>query len=201
MPAPRIVFMPGVGADPEFWKPVGDRLPAAWDKVYLGWPGLGDQPSDPSVSGWDDLLRLTLEAVGPGTADLVAQSMGGFLALAATLRHPRRVRRLVLTATSGGIDVGSLGAAEWRATHRAARPNAPAWIYQQLPDLAPRIGDIRSPTLLIWGDQDPLSPVAVGRRLADLLPSAALRIVVGGDHALALARAAEIAPWIEAHLA
>ena len=82
MPAPRIVFMPGVGADPEFWKPVGDRLPAAWDKVYLGWPGLGDQPSDPSVSGWDDLLRLTLEAVGPGTADLVAQSIGGFLALA-----------------------------------------------------------------------------------------------------------------------
>ena len=53
----RILFLPGAGASPDFWKPVGDRLPKAWPKdVRLA--GLGDQPHDPAIQGIDDLVRL-----------------------------------------------------------------------------------------------------------------------------------------------
>lgn len=47
---------------------------------------------------------------------------------------------------------------------------------------------------------DPISPVAVGERLRDLLPDARLHVLAGGDHDLAHQRAAEIAPLVEAHL-
>jgi pimeloyl-ACP methyl ester carboxylesterase len=199
MAAHRLVFLPGVGADPNFWRPLGEQLPG--DKVYLGWPGLGRQPPDPAVASRADLSRLVEDAMGQGTCDLLAQSMGGVLAMQAALRHPQRVRRLVLTVTSGGVDVGALGAIDWRANYRRENPTAPAWVFEPWDDLTDRIAGVRQPALLIWGDADPISPVAVGERLAALLPHARLKVVAGGDHGLAETHAAEIAPWIAAHLA
>lgn len=54
---------------------------------------------------------------------------------------------------------------------------------------------------LLWGDADPISPVAVGQRLAALLPQAQLHVFAGGDHDLGHALAHEVAPLIDAHLA
>lgn len=56
------------------------------------------------------------------------------------------------------------------------------------------------PTLLIWSDADPISPVAVGRYLVTALPRAELVILAGADHMFARDRAEEIAPRIERHL-
>ena len=63
-----------------------------------------------------------------------------------------RVSRLVLCATSGGIDVARLGGAEWRAAFRAARPEVPDWFELDRTDLTDRLGAIRAPTLLLWSD-------------------------------------------------
>ncbi|HEY9217342.1 MAG TPA: GNAT family N-acetyltransferase, partial [Phenylobacterium sp.] len=93
--ARRLVFLPGAGADPHFWRPLADRLPAAWSKRFLGWPGLGDQPADADVNSVDDLVRLVEAQLGDGPADLLAQSMGGVVALQVALRNPGKVRRLV----------------------------------------------------------------------------------------------------------
>jgi len=43
--------------------------------------------------------------------------------------------------------------------------------------------------------------VAVGRRLAQLLPNAELVVLEGGTHDLVLDRADEVAPHIDRHLA
>ena len=68
-------------------------------------------------------------------------------------------------------------------------------------DLTGELGRIRAPVLLLWGDADPISPVAVGERLAELLPNAELVVTEGGTHDLVFERAHDVAPHIERHLA
>jgi pimeloyl-ACP methyl ester carboxylesterase len=199
-PPRRLLFLPGAGADPAFWRPLGERLPAAWAKHYFGWPGLGDQPPDPSVNSIAGLVAMVEAALEPGPVDLLAQSMGGVVALQAALRRPDKVRRLVLTATSGGVDVADLTGFDWRANYRREYPHAAAWITEARIDLTAEIPRIDSPALLLWGDSDPISPAAVGERLAALLPSARLHVARGADHDLAQTHAAELAPLVEAHL-
>jgi pimeloyl-ACP methyl ester carboxylesterase len=197
---PRLFFLPGAGADPAFWRPLADRLPSNWDKVHFGWPGLGHQPPDPAVNGIDDLVTMVEAELGDQPVDLLAQSMGGAVAMAVTLRNPGKVRRLVLTVTAGGLDVPALGGSNWRANYRREYPNAAAWITDERPDHAAELPGVTQPTLLIWGDVDPISPLAVGRRLEALLPNATLRIVPGGDHGFVESRPDDIAPWIVRHL-
>jgi pimeloyl-ACP methyl ester carboxylesterase len=195
-----IFFLPGTGASPAFWKPVGDRLPAEWSKHYLGYPGLGDEPADPVIGSYDDLVRMIEARFGNGPVDLVAQSMGGFIAARLALAHPGKVRRLVLAATSGGIDIAPFGVADWRPDYRKAYPNAAPWITagRSVPHLP--VEKIACPTLLLWADADPSSPLAIGRYLATQLPDATLHIVKSTDHRFVTSHAAETAPLIEAHL-
>ncbi|HEX4679410.1 MAG TPA: alpha/beta fold hydrolase [Gaiellaceae bacterium] len=196
----RLIFLPGALGAAAFWHPVGDRLPAEWQKVYLAWPGLGAQRHDPEVRGFDDLVRLVEDALTEPSV-LVAQSMGGVVALRAALRHPDNVQRLVLVATSGGIDVAGLGGSDWRAEYRAEHPEAARWITDDWPDHTGELRTVTAPALLLWGDSDPISPVAVGEHLASLLPDATLHVLAGGTHSLAVDLADEVAALIRANVA
>src|SRR3546814_9774125 len=91
--------------------------------------------------------------------------MGAIIALRLALRLPDRVSKLVLTAGSGGLDMGRFGAADWRPAYRAAFPAAARWIETEKPDHTTEIGRIAQATLLLWGDADAISPVGVGRHL------------------------------------
>jgi pimeloyl-ACP methyl ester carboxylesterase len=195
----RVLFLPGALGAAEFWRPVGELLPDSWEKVYLSWPGLGSQRPDRLVKGFDDLVRLVERELN-GASDLVAQSLGGVVAVRVALRHPEKVRRLVLVATSGGVDVAGLGGAEWRDDYRRNHPGAADWIMRDRPDHAGELGAIRAPTLLLWGDSDPISPVAVGEHPRSLLPNARLQVLVGGTHSFAADRPEDVAPVIAAHL-
>jgi pimeloyl-ACP methyl ester carboxylesterase len=197
--APNLLFLPGAGGDARFWHPAGERLPADWHKTYLAWPGLGEQPHDPTVRGIDDLVRLAAAKLDAPSA-VVAQSMGGIVAIRLTLAHPERVTHLVLTATSGGVDVARFGAADWRADYRRNFPQAATWITQARPDHTPELARITQPTLLLWGNADQISPLGVGRHLKNLLPNAELTVITGGDHGFARDRAAEVAPLIARHV-
>lgn len=196
---PHLLFLPGAGGAASFWHPLGALLPASWRKTYLSWPGLGHEPHEPALQSLDDAVAHAASRL-EGPSVVIAQSMGGLVAVRLALAHPDRISHLVLTATSGGLDVASLGASDWRGAYRAEYPAAAEWILTERTDLSAELHRIAIPTLLLWGDADPISPVAVGRRLAELLPRARLRVLAGGDHAFARDRAAEIAPWVAEHL-
>ena len=195
----KILFLPGSGASPDFWKPVGALLPADWPKEYFGWPGLGRQPHDPTIKGLDDLIAMVVARMDV-PVDLVAQSMGGVIGARIALAHPQLVRRLVLTVTSGGVDMAAFGASDWRADYRKSFPNAAEWIYAPRNATPLPVERIAAPTLLIWGDSDPISPVAVGKHLEQSLPDARLHVVPGGNHDLAQTHAAQVAALVESHL-
>jgi pimeloyl-ACP methyl ester carboxylesterase len=195
-----ILFLPGAGGSPDFWKPVGELLPADWPKVYFGWPGLSAQPADPAVNGLDDLIAMVVARMTE-PVDLVAQSMGGVIAAHIALAHPRLLRRLVLCVTSGGVDMAAFGASDdWRADYRQRFPNAATWILEPSVRAPLAVERISAPTLLIWGDCDPISPVAVGKHLESRLPNARLHVVAGGGHDLAKTHAEIVAPLIASHL-
>jgi pimeloyl-ACP methyl ester carboxylesterase len=91
----------------------------------------------------------------------------------------------------------------WRpvAEYRRHNPRAPSWIYELPPGHEADLRSLRIPTLLIWATRDPISPPAVGRHVAALLPSASLIELDDDSHLFARERPDAVAALIRAHLA
>ncbi len=195
----QIIFLPGAGGDPQFWQPVSGLLDHPAARVLMGWPGFGPVPADPGVRGMEDLVARVVDSIDRPTA-LVAQSMGGIVAVQAALQRPEQITHLVLAATSGGVDMSAYGAQDWRPAFAQAHPTVPRWFADYRGDLSGVLATLTTPTLLLWGDADPISPVGVGQRLQALLPRSRLHVVPGGAHDLANRHAAQVAPLIAAHL-
>ncbi|MGB7565024.1 MAG: alpha/beta fold hydrolase [Prochlorococcaceae cyanobacterium] len=196
----QLLFLPGASGSTAFWQPLAERLTHPTERRILGWPGFGPTPADPTINGFDDLVALVTGALDRPSA-LIAQSMGGLIALLAALERPQMITHLVLTVTSGGLDMAEHGAEDWRPAFIASQPAVPPWFAAADINLTHRLPALDVPTLLVWGDADPISPLSVGRQLEALLPRAKLRVIPGADHDLAFSHAAELAPMIEAHLA
>jgi pimeloyl-ACP methyl ester carboxylesterase len=192
----QILFLPGALGRTQLWEPVAGLLSHPAPKRHIGWPGFGSIPSDSHVNGIDDLVRMVTAKINQPTA-LVSQSMGGVIAARVALERPELITHLVLAVTSGGIDVGALGGQDWRPSFHESNPQLPHWFSTYREDLSAKLPAIFIPTLLLWGDSDPISPVCVGERLASLLPCARLHVVEGGDHDLAETHASSLAPLID----
>jgi pimeloyl-ACP methyl ester carboxylesterase len=195
-----IVFLPGAGGAATFWQPVAERLADLGPAVRFGWPGFGDEARDDRISALGDLVGWTLARMPPGANDLVAQSMGGVVAALIALEHPERVRRLVLCTTSGGVDVAALGAADWRPGYRAELPHVPDWFVADRTDVTARLPAIRHPTLVLYGDRDPLCTERVARFIAERIPGATCAGIRGGEHMMARDRPDDVAALIRGHL-
>lgn len=200
MPIPsKLLFLPGASGNTAFWQPLANELTTDVQKMILGYPGFGQEPAAPDVNDFDDLVRMVVSHIDQPTA-LIAQSMGGVIAIRAALEKPELVTHLVLTVTSGGLDTRELGAQDWQEAFVDANPTFPKWFVSFSADLTTEIRRISQPTLLLWGDADPISPVAVGQRLLELLPQARLHVVSGGNHDLARDHALALAPLVDSHL-
>jgi pimeloyl-ACP methyl ester carboxylesterase len=128
-----ISYLPGAAGRAAFWRPVAERLADLGPAWCPGWPGFGDEPPDPAIRSLDGLFAWLLAHLPPGRSHLVAQSMGGALAARLAVERPERVARLVLVATTGGLDVDRLGAEDWRPAYLAERPHLPAWFVKERP--------------------------------------------------------------------
>src|SRR5690606_26881700 len=195
----KLFFLPGALGRTEFWHAAAAHLHYPAPKIHVAWPGFGGVPPDPGIRGLDDLVARLLADIDQPSA-LIAQSMGGVVAILAALQKPALVTHLVLTATSGGMDMAALDAQDWRPAIQASHPDLPDWFASYREDLTPRLSTLHMPSLLLWGDADPISPVKAGQRLASLLPRSALHIFPGGDHYLGSTFAREVATLIDRHL-
>lgn len=195
-----LVFLPGAGGSTSFWRPVADRLRDIGQAHVFGYPGFGGVPADPGIKSLNDLFGWLVERLPQGASHVIAQSMGGILAARLAYERPERLARLILVATSGGVDVARLGAAEWRDEYRESLADVPSWFIDDRTDFTDRLAEIRAPTLLLWSDTDPISPPAVAYFLAGRIAGARVAIVAGGTHSFASERPEEVASIIRSHL-
>ena len=194
----NFIFLPGASGNTEFWQPLITLLPKQYDKTIIAYPSFGGYPEHVNVNSFLDLQHYVLDQVSQPSI-IVAQSMGGIFAVQAALQKPKQVKALVLVATSGGIDLSSYNVADWREDYQQTF-DVPDWFIQPQVYLDDLLYKIECPVLLIWGDADPISPVAVGQYLHGKIILSELHVIRQGQHDLAQVQADQVAVLLEAFI-
>ncbi len=195
----NLIFLPGASGSTTFWHPLIEKLPQHYQTKIIGYPGFGDTPQSLEVKSFEDLTNHVVDQINEESV-IVAQSMGGIFAVAAALQKLQLVKGLVLIATSGGINLERFNVQDWREAYRQTFLKYPDWFITTNANYEEFLSDINIEILLIWGDQDPVSPVEVGTYLNQIFKNSRLYIVKGGDHQLAEKHADEVATQIKDYL-
>jgi pimeloyl-ACP methyl ester carboxylesterase len=166
----------------------------------------------PSVAAYAEWLGGFLGALGEEPPVLVGHSMGGAVAQTLALARPERLAGLVLVSTGARLRVLarivdllrqhpregqsliqdlSFGAAAPREcvelVDRVLREAAPLvtlgdYLACDRFDARDRLAGVRTPTLVVTGAEDRLTPLRYGRFLAETIPGARLLEIPGAGH-------------------
>ncbi len=200
----NLIFLPGASGNIQFWQPVLSLLSPHYTKQVIAYPEFGGMPAKAGVRSFDDLQQDVISSIKRLSQEqpsiVIAQSMGGIFAVQAALHlnlcDQKCIKALVLVATSGGIDLSGFEVAEWRKDYQL-NFSVPEWFVSHYKTLDNQLNQINCPVLLIWGDEDPISPSSVGRYLESQFKQGYLEIVQGGRHDLAFEFAEQVASLIQ----
>jgi pimeloyl-ACP methyl ester carboxylesterase len=168
-----------------------------------------------SVGGFAKYMHKFIEKRGYTDYHLLGNSLGGHIALVHVLKHPEKVKSLILTGSSGLYESGMGDSYPRRKDYEYIRKKTeltfydPATATTQLIDevyeicnnrlqlvrilalaksairnnLGEELGQIKQPTLLVWGNQDSVTPPFVAQEFQRLIPNSELRFIDKCGHA------------------
>jgi pimeloyl-ACP methyl ester carboxylesterase len=168
-----------------------------------------------SVGGLAKFVHKFLEGRDYQNIHLLGNSLGGHVALVYILKHPERVKSLILTGSSGLFENGMGDTYPKRGDYEYIRKKAEVTFYdpkmatKEMVDevfsitnnrlkvikiialaksairnnLGEELNHIKKPTLLIWGNNDIVTPPFVAREFQRLIPNSELHFIDKCGHA------------------
>ncbi len=168
-----------------------------------------------SVSGLEKFVHKFIEARDYRNIHLLGNSLGGHVALVHILKHPERIKSLILTGSSGLFENGMGDTYPKRGDKEYIRKKTELTFYDpkmatdELVDevfeitnnrikvikiialaksairhnLGEELNKIQQPTLLIWGNNDGITPPFVAKEFNRLIPNSELHFIDKCGHA------------------
>ena len=168
-----------------------------------------------TVGGLEKHVQKFIEFKGYNNIHLLGNSLGGHVALVHVLKHPERIKSLILTGSSGLFENGMGDTYPKRGDYEYIRKKTevtfydPAMATKDLVDevydivnqrlkvikvialaksairnnLGDELKEIKTPTLLIWGNNDTITPPFVGKEFNKLIPNSELHFIDKCGHA------------------
>ncbi|HEY9364923.1 MAG TPA: alpha/beta hydrolase [Chitinophagaceae bacterium] len=168
-----------------------------------------------TVGGLEKFVYKFLETKDYRSIHLLGNSLGGHVALIHVLRHPERIKSVILTGSSGLFENGMGDTYPKRGDYDYMRKKTemtfydPAIATKELVDeiyeivnnrikaikiialaksairnnLGEELNQIKQPTLLIWGNNDAVTPPFVAREFNRLIPNSELYFIDKCGHA------------------
>lgn len=168
-----------------------------------------------TVGGLEKYVQRFIEARGYNQIHLLGNSLGGHVGLLHVLKHPEKIKSLILTGSSGLFENGMGDSYPKRGDYEYIRKKTeltfydPAMATKELVDevfeitnnrmkvikiialaksairnnLGEELSQIRQPTLLIWGNNDTITPPFVAKEFNKLIPNSELHFIDQCGHA------------------
>ena len=168
-----------------------------------------------TVGGIAKFVHRFLESRDLQNVHLLGNSLGGHVALIHVLKHPERIKSLILTGSSGLFENGMGDSYPKRGDYEYIKNKTELTFYdpktatKELVDevygiinnrikaikiislaksairnnLGEELNQIKQPTLLIWGNNDNITPPFVAREFNKLIPNSELHFVDKCGHA------------------
>lgn len=168
-----------------------------------------------SVGGLAKYVHKFIETKGYTGVHLLGNSLGGHVALLHSLKHPEKLKSLILTGSSGLFESGMGDSYPKRGDREYIRKKTELTFYdpktatEELVDevysitnnrmkaikiialaksairnnLGEELSQIKLPTLLVWGNNDTITPPFVAQEFHKLIPNSELHFVDKCGHA------------------
>src|SRR6185503_13242131 len=168
-----------------------------------------------TVGGLAKFVHRFLENRDYKNVNLLGNSLGGHVALVHVLKHPERIRSLILTGSSGLFENGMGDSYPKRGDYEYIKAKTELTFYdpktatKDLVDevygivnnrikaikiislaksairnnLGEELNQIKQPTLLVWGNNDNITPPFVAREFNRLIPNSELHFIDKCGHA------------------
>ena len=168
-----------------------------------------------TVGGIAKFVHKFLESRDLKNVHLLGNSLGGHVALVHVLKHPERIKSLILTGSSGLFENGMGDSYPKRGDYEYIKTKTELTFYdpktatKELVDevygiinnrikaikiislaksairnnLGEELNQIKQPTLLIWGNNDNITPPFVAREFNKLIPNSELHFIDKCGHA------------------
>jgi len=209
---PAVTVIPGLGTDSRLFSPIVMALARGHQVLAFDPRGAGrsEKPDIPySAEGMADDTVALLDEVGMQSATVVGYSMGGRIGLSLALRHPNRVRSLLLAATSARTPPTRFLTWRWfmmDVVSRIRLPVDPQPRYAQQRqrdafrtfDCSECLGQITVPTTVIHGRDDRITPYSFALELQRGIPECRLVTVKGGHFSLLMSQRCHLIEEAEA---